>query len=158
MPTHPGRSAGHDPPAAGWRRGRVGTRRSPMRATTTTMARKKQPPISDEDREVVGALLRDLRKGAGYRSVEAASGTASCPASRQTIYLYERGDATPSLPQFLDLVRFYVLDGRRPDAIDEAELRTRGVAAVTRALQLPVYHVAQAWDLIARMHPDPTSS
>ena len=55
------------------------------------VARTKQPPISAEDRRVVGALLRDLRRAAGYRSVEAAAGDEGRPASRQTIYQYERG-------------------------------------------------------------------
>ena len=118
------------------------------------MARKKQPPISDADRAVVGGLLRDLRRSAGFRSVESASREAPCPASRQTIYAYERGGLTPSLAQFLDLVEFYVLraphaDGAKPDE----DLRAHGVAAVARVLGLPVYHVAAAQDLIARMQP-----
>ncbi len=119
------------------------------------MARTRQPPISDDDREVVGALLRELRRGAGFRSVEAAAGTSGCPASRQTIYTYERGEATPTLPQFLKLVAFYVLGKRRAGAMADDELRVRGVAAVTRALQLPAYHVVEAFELIARMQPDP---
>ncbi|HEY7476757.1 MAG TPA: helix-turn-helix domain-containing protein [Actinomycetota bacterium] len=119
------------------------------------MARTKKPPISREDRGVVGALLRELRRAAGYRSVEAAAATAGSPASRQTIYSYERGSLTPSLPQFLDLVEFYVLatphrDGAKP----EGDLRALGVASVTRALTLPVYHVARAHELAARMQPD----
>jgi DNA-binding XRE family transcriptional regulator len=119
------------------------------------VARKKQPPISDEDREVVGRLLREVRRAAGYRSVEAASGVAGCPAARQTIYAYERGGFTPSLAQFLDLVEFYVLrapargDGGKADE----DLRAQGVAAVTRALMLRVYLVPDAMDLIARMQP-----
>ena len=119
------------------------------------MARKKQPPISDEDREVVGRLLREVRRGAGYRSVETAAGTDGCPAARQTIYAYERGGFTPSLAQFLELVEFYVLaapiwgDGAKTDE----DLRALGVAAVTHALALRVYHVPDAMDLIARMQP-----
>jgi hypothetical protein len=119
------------------------------------MARTKHPPISDDDREVVGALLRDLRRAAGFRSVEAAATAPGCPASRQTIYTYERGEATPALPQLLDLVEFYVLGPGRTGAIDDRDLRIRGVAAVARALQLPAYHVVAAQELIARMHPDP---
>jgi hypothetical protein len=119
------------------------------------MARKRHTPISDDDREIIGAMLRDLRRSAGYRSVEAASSAARSPAARQTIYAYERGELTPSLPQFLELVEFYVLGGARNGGLSDAELRTRGVAAVTRALQLPAYHVARAWDLVGRMMPDP---
>jgi len=122
------------------------------------MARKKQTPISVEDREIVGALLRELRRLAGFRSVEAAASTPGCPAARQTIYTYERGELTPSLAQFLELVGFYVLgrDGKGPAGASD-ELRVRGVAAVTRALQLDAYHVAEAWDLVGRMQPDPRS-
>jgi hypothetical protein len=118
------------------------------------LARKKHLPISEEDRRTVGLMLRDLRRGAGYRSVDAAAATRGCPAARQTIYAYERGGLTPSLQQFLELVEFYVLgtDGR-PEAISPNELRTLGVAAVARALELPAYHVAEARDLIHRMGP-----
>ncbi len=118
------------------------------------MARKKTPPISRDDREVVGRLLRDLRRAAGYRSVEAASDVGGCPASRQTIYAYERGGLTPNLPQFLDLVEFYVLRApARDGAKAEEDLRAQGVAAVTRALGLRAYHVADAWSLVGRMQP-----
>lgn len=121
------------------------------------MARKRHAPISDDDREIVGATLRDLRRAAGFRSVEAVAGTRGAPAARQTIYAYERGELTPSLPQFLELVEFYVLGGGGNGAVPDAELRARGVAAVTRALQLPAYHVARAWDLVGRLLPDPRS-
>jgi DNA-binding XRE family transcriptional regulator len=119
------------------------------------VARKKQPPISDEDREVVGRLLREVRRGAGYRSVEAASGVDGCPAARQTIYAYERGGFTPSLAQFLELIEFYVLRApvRGDGAKSDDDLRALGVAAVTHALALRVYHVPDAMDLIARMQP-----
>jgi transcriptional regulator with XRE-family HTH domain len=118
------------------------------------MARTKKPPIAQRDRAVIGALLRDLRRAAGYRSVEAAAETKGCPASRQTIYQYERGAMSPSLPQFLELVSFFVLDAPRgTDAKPDADLRAHGVAAVTRALDLPAYHVAAARELIARMQP-----
>ena len=73
------------------------------------MARTKKPPIAQRVRAVIGALLRDLRRAAGYRSVEGAAETKGCPASRQTIYQYERGAMSPSLPQFLELVSFFVL-------------------------------------------------
>jgi hypothetical protein len=121
------------------------------------MARKKSPPISAEDRLVVGRTLRDLRRAAGYASVEAVSVLKTCPAAQQTIYAYERGGLTPSLAQFLELVEFYVLraavagDGAKP----ESDLRAQGVAAVTRALSLPAYHVADAWNLVSRMQPVP---
>jgi DNA-binding XRE family transcriptional regulator len=118
------------------------------------VARTKQPLISSEDRRIVGGLLRDLRRSAGYRSVQAASAVTGAPSSRQTIYAYERGGLTPSLPQFLDLVEFYVLRAPRVDgAKAEEDLRAHGVAAVTRALDLPLYHVAAARDLVARMQP-----
>ena len=119
------------------------------------MARKKQTPISEVDRRVLGGLLRDIRRAAGYRSVDKAAGTKGCPAARQTIYAYERGGLVPSLPQFLELVEFFVLDvpvsgnGAKP----EADLRAQGVAAVVRALSLPAYHVSDANELIARMQP-----
>jgi transcriptional regulator with XRE-family HTH domain len=122
------------------------------------MARTKTPPIAAADRRVVGALLRDLRRGAGYRSVEAAAGTKGCPASRQTIYQYERGALTPSLAQFLQLTEFFVLTARRTDdgAKPDADLRTMGVAAVTRVLELPAYHLVEARELIAKMQPEVT--
>jgi DNA-binding XRE family transcriptional regulator len=118
------------------------------------VARTKQPPKSDEDRRLVGGLLRELRKAAGYRSVDAAAAVTGAPASRQTIYAYERGGLTPSLAQFLDLVEFYVLRAPHPDdAKADDDLRAQGVAAVTRVLTLPLYHVAAAHDLAARMQP-----
>ena len=117
------------------------------------MARKKQPPISDEDREVVGRLLREIRRAAGYRSVEGAAGVAGCPAARQTIYAYERGGFTPSLAQFLELVEFYVLDPPAEGGKADEDLRAQGVAAVMHALALSAYHVTDAMDLVARMQP-----
>jgi DNA-binding XRE family transcriptional regulator len=120
------------------------------------MARKKQPVVSADDKETVGSVLRGLRRGAGYRSVESVAATEGSPASRQTIYAYERGGLVPSLPQFLDLVEFYVLgSGARTGAKPQVDLRAQGVAAVARALMLPAYHVSRAWDLIERMQPAP---
>jgi hypothetical protein len=121
------------------------------------VARKKQSPVSVQDRTIIGSLLRDIRRAAGYRSVESAAATKGCPASRQTIYAYERGGLVPSLPQFLELVEFFVLEAPMPDAPDAkpgTDLRAHGVAAVTRALTLPAYHVTHAMDLVARMQPD----
>jgi transcriptional regulator with XRE-family HTH domain len=119
------------------------------------MARKKQTPVSDADRRAIGSLLRELRRAAGYRSVERAASEASCPASRQTIYAYERGGLVPSLVQFLELAEFYVLDAPRTGdgAKPEPDLRTLGVAAVARALTLDAYHVAHAQDLMVKMQP-----
>jgi hypothetical protein len=119
------------------------------------VARTKQPPISDEDRQVVGRLLREVRRAAGYRSVETASAVEGCPAARPTIYAYERGGLTPSLAQFLQLVEFYVLQApvRGDGAKADEDLRAQGVAAVTRALTLGLYHLTDAMDLIARMQP-----
>ena len=104
---------------------------------------------------MVGAMLRDLRRASGYRSVEGAAETKGCPASRQTIYQYERGALTPSLAQFLELVEFYVLlaRGAGEDAKTDEDLRAAGVAAVARALELPAYHVASARELMTRMQP-----
>ena len=121
------------------------------------MARTKRSPVSVQDRKVIGSLLRDIRRSAGYRSVESASATKGCPASRQTIYAYERGGLVPSLAQFLELVEFFVLEAPMPDAPGakpRADLRAHGVSAVTRALTLPAYHVTEAMDLVARMQPD----
>lgn len=119
------------------------------------MARTKKPPISPEDKAVIGSLLRDVRRAAGYRSVEAVALLEGCPASRQTIYSYERGGLTPSLHQFLELVEFYVLDAPHgPGAKAEPDLKATGVAAVTHALTLPAYNMVEAMRLIARMRPD----
>jgi hypothetical protein len=118
------------------------------------MARTPSPNVAAKDRAVIGALLRELRRAAGYRSVEAAASTKGSPASRQTIYAYERGGLVPSLAQFLALVEFYVLQAPSNGGKPEADLRAQGIAAVTRALALRAYHVAQAQDLIARMQPD----
>ena len=121
------------------------------------MARKRQAAVSAEDKAAIGALLREARRAAGYRSSEAAAAAPACPASRQTIYSYERGGLVPSLAQFLELIEFYVLGpapspatGRKLDP----DLGALGVAAVTRALTLPAYHVTKAHELIARMQPD----
>ncbi len=124
------------------------------------MARKKQFPASVEDKELIGAMLRGLRRAAGFRSVELAAARGDCPAAMATIYSYERGDLTPSLAQFLELVQFYVLGGgpRLEGAKSEADLRADGVVAVTRALRLPAYHVVDAQDLVDRMQPDPRRS
>jgi DNA-binding XRE family transcriptional regulator len=118
------------------------------------VARTKKPPISRTDRTVIGALLRDLRRAAGHRSVDGLARTKGCPASRQTIYQYERGGLTPSLPQFLELVEFYVLASPHgAEAKADGDLRAQGVAAVTRVLDLPAYHVVAARDLITRLQP-----
>ncbi|HEX9122964.1 MAG TPA: hypothetical protein VF984_06335 [Actinomycetota bacterium] len=118
------------------------------------MARKKQTPVAEEDARTVGALLRGLRRSAGFRAVQDAAEAPGCPAARQTIYAYERGALTPSLKQFLELVEFYALKGHsgRPAKAPD-DLRTQAVAAVHRALQLPAYHVVTAMDLIERLQP-----
>jgi len=123
------------------------------------VARKSRPEIGERDRRVIAGLLREVRRAAGYRSVESAAATSGCPSSRQTIYAYERegGGLVPSLPQFLELVEFYVLKAPLPDspgAKPRDDLRALGVAAVTRALMLPAYHVTEAMDLVARMQQD----
>jgi transcriptional regulator with XRE-family HTH domain len=118
------------------------------------VARKKLPPVGREDARMVGAMLRGLRRAAGYRAVQDAASAAGFPAARQTIYAYERGGLTPSLQQFLELVEFYALHPRRgDDAKPEEDLRTQAVAAVSRALTLRAYHVKQANELIERLQP-----
>ena len=63
----------------------------------------------------------------------------------------------PVAAQFLELVEFYVLGRSAPPEGREARGRPAraGVAAVTRALTLPAYHVVDAHELIARMQPGP---
>lgn len=107
----------------------------------------------------MGALLREMRKSAGYRSVEAAAVVAGAPSSRQTIYAYERGGLTPSLQQFLEITEFYALHPAKGDgAKPEDDLRAQAVAAVTRALTLRAYHVRQAHELMDRLQPPLTVS
>jgi predicted transcriptional regulator len=119
------------------------------------VARKKLPPVAREDARTIGALLRGLRRAAGYRAVQDAASASGFPAARQTIYAYERGALTPSLQQFLELVEFYAV---HPIAADgskaEEDLRALAVAAIARALGLPVYHVRRARDLMERLQPD----
>ena len=102
----------------------------------------------------MGALLRSLRRAAGYRAVQDAASASGFPAARQTIYAYERGGLTPSLQQYLELVEFY---STRPTSADgaksEEDLRAQAVAAISRALTLPAYHVRQAHELIDRLQP-----
>lgn len=118
------------------------------------MARKKLPPVAREEAHTVGALLRGLRRSAGYRAVRDASSAAGFPAARQTIYAYERGGLTPSLQQFLELVEFYATrPGSGDGAKSEEDLRAQAVAAVTRALTLRAYYVRQAYDLVERLQP-----
>ena len=61
---------------------------------------------------------------------------------------------SPLLQQFLELVEYYgthpgPLDGAKP----EEDLRAQAVAAVSRALALPAYHVPQAHELMERLQP-----
>jgi hypothetical protein len=119
------------------------------------MARKKLPPVAAEDARTVGALLRALRRGAGFRAVQDAAEAPGCPAARQTIYAYERGGLTPSLAQFLELVEFYALKAEPgADAKPIDDLRSQAVAAIVKAMSLPVYHVTGAMRLMARLQPD----
>jgi transcriptional regulator with XRE-family HTH domain len=102
----------------------------------------------------VGALLRSLRRAAGYRAVQDAASASGFPAARQTIYAYERGGLTPSLQQFLELVEFYALHRSDGDgAKGEDDVRAQAVAAISRVLTLPAYHVRQAQELIDRLQP-----
>ena len=118
------------------------------------MARKKLKPVPREDARTIGAMLRGLRRAAGYRAVQDAASAPGFPAARQTIYAYERGGLTPSLQQFLDLVEFYAFTPGADDlAKAESDRRALAIAAVTRALTLPAYHVRRAHDLIDRLQP-----
>ena len=102
----------------------------------------------------MGSLLRILRRSSGYRAVQDAASASGFPAARQTIYAYERGGLTPSLQQFLELVEFYALHPTDHDGAKPVEdLRAQAVAAISRALTLPVYHVRQAHELIDRLQP-----
>ena len=118
------------------------------------MARKKLPPVPREDAKTVGSMLRSLRRAAGFRAVQDAAAASGFPAARQTIYAYERGGLTPSLQQFLELVEFYATHPRSGDGAKlEDDLRAQAVAAISRALTLPAYHVRQAHELIERLQP-----
>ncbi|HXF56412.1 MAG TPA: hypothetical protein VNO34_02325 [Actinomycetota bacterium] len=100
---------------------------------------------------MIGSLLRDLRRAAGYRAVRDAAAHPGCPAAQQTIYAYERGGLVPSLKQFMELVEFYALrtEGASP------EVRYRAVAALVAALASPAYHLPEAVRLIERLQPTP---
>jgi hypothetical protein len=118
------------------------------------MPRKKSPPIDVSTARLIGGLLRGLRKSAGYRAVADAAGAGHCPAAQQTIYAYERGGLVPSLRQFMELVEFYAL--HTPDA--RPEVRPLAVAAMVQALASPAYHLPAAYDLVARLQPEPPAT
>jgi DNA-binding XRE family transcriptional regulator len=123
------------------------------------LARKKQPPVAHGDAQVVGSLLRGVRRSAGFRAVQDAADAPGCPAARQTIYAYERGALTPSLKQFLDLIEFYAITSQpRADAKAADDLRAQAVSAIVAGLTLPVYHLVDAMQLMGRLRaadPDP---
>jgi len=128
--------------------------RIPQPLSCVAMARKKLQPVTREDARAIGAMLRGLRRAAGYRAVQEAAAAGGFPAARQTIYAYERGGLTPSLHQFLEITEFYALHPSRGDAAKpEEDLRAQAVASVTRALTLPAYHVKQAHELMERLQP-----
>src|SRR5436305_9501089 len=104
------------------------------------MPRKKLERVDEESARTIGALLRGLRRAAGYRAVKDAASRPGCPAAQQTIYAYERGGLVPSLKQFMELVEFYAL--QTPDASDA--VRYQGVAAMVSALSTPAYHLTEA--------------
>ncbi len=111
-------------------------------------------PVALEDARTIGALLRGVRRAAGFRAVQDAADAPGCPSAKQTIYAYERGGLTPSLKQFLELVEFYALKAQpRAGAKATEDLRAQAVAAVTGALMLRAYHVSTALDLIRRLQP-----
>ena len=123
------------------------------------MARKKLERVDQTTARTIGGLLRGLRRASGYRAVRDAAARPGCPAAQQTIYAYERGGLVPSLKQFMELVEFYAFHGR--DQLSEQDrlaLRYQSVAAMVRALSLPAYHVTEAYDLIARLQPEPAGS
>jgi hypothetical protein len=121
------------------------------------VARKKQQPVPVEEARVIGALLRGLRRSAGFRAVQDATADPSCPAARQTIYAYERGGLVPSLAQFLELVEFYAVKAEPgPEAKPAEDLRSQAVVAVVTALTMPSYHLTEAMRLMARLQPPPT--
>jgi hypothetical protein len=117
------------------------------------MPRTKPEPARAADATAVGGLLRNLRKAAGYRSVQLASAAPECPAALQTIYSYERGGQVPSLRQFLDLVAFYA-EGSGTPAKPEEDLHAQAVAAIAHALALPAFHLTDALELMSRLQPD----
>ena len=121
------------------------------------MARKKLPPVDRDEARTIGALLRGLRRSAGFRAVQDAVADPGCPAARQTIYAYERGGLVPSLAQFLELVEFYALKATPgPDAKPTEDLRSQAVVAVVTALTMPCYHMTEAMRLMARLQPPPS--
>ena len=110
--------------------------------------------MTREDARTIGALLRGLRRAAGYRAVQDAAAAQGFPAARQTIYAYERGGLTPSLQQFLELTEFYALHAGRGDGAKPPEdVQVLAVAALSRALTLRAYHVKQAYELMDRLQP-----
>jgi hypothetical protein len=117
------------------------------------MPRKKQEPIETDIARMIGGLLRDLRRTAGYRAVRDAAARPGCPAAQQTIYAYERGGLVPSLKQFMELVEFYCLQTESAPQ----EIRYQGVAAMVAALSTPAYHMPEAMDLINRLQPAPAA-
>lgn len=131
--------------------------RRPANRYRAAVARKKLPPVDREEARTIGALLRGLRRSAGFRAVQDAVGDHACPAARQTIYAYERGGLVPSLAQFLELVEFYALNATPgPDAKPTDDLRSQAVVAVVTALTMPCYHMTDAMRLMARLQPPPS--
>ena len=121
------------------------------------MPRKKSEPVDQDTARTIGGVLRGLRRAAGYRAVRDAAARPGGPAAQQTIYAYERGGLVPSLTQFMELVEFYAT--RHSDGLSDEDalaVRYQAVAAVTRALTMPAYHVTEALDLIHRLQPPPT--
>jgi len=130
---------------------------SPPNGYRAPVARKKLPPIDPDQARTIGALLRGLRRAAGFRAVQDAVADPYCPAARQTIYAYERGGLVPSLAQFLELVQFYALEATTgPDAKRNDDLRSQAVVAVVTALTMPCYHMTEAMRLMARLQPPPS--
>jgi hypothetical protein len=123
------------------------------------VARKKLPPVDPDEAKTIGALLRGLRRAAGFRAVQDAVADPHCPAARQTVYAYERGGLVPSLAQFLELVEFYALKAEPgPDAKPIEDLRSQAVVAVVTALTMPCYHMTEAMRLMAQLQPPPSPS
>jgi len=137
----------------------IGGASGPPNGYRAPVARKKLPPVDREQARTIGALLRGLRRAAGFRAVQDAVADPSCPAARQTIYAYERGGLVPSLAQFLELVEFYAIrakPGAGADAKPTEDLRSQAVVAVVTALTMPCYHMTDAMRLMARLQPPPS--
>ena len=108
------------------------------------MARTKRSPVSVQDRKVIGGLLRDIRRAAGYRSVESAAadeGMPGVPPDDLRVRARRARALAPPVPGAGGVLRAGGADPRCAGAKARRGPPRPGVAAVTRALTLPAYHV-----------------